>query len=234
MSRPNGGMRPGRGGPRGMATKENLNLKVLGRLIKNLFKDYPVILTLIFICVIVNAAVGVMPAIYIKTITEFIVKGLETGKVSGAAAAWLAIKGDVIKAVIIMASVFLVGIGCNAVQSQLGAIMTQGFLDKTRRRMFDKMQNLPVKFFDVNTHGDVMSYYTNDIDTLRQLISQGIPSIVQAIVTLTVLVCVMIYNSVSLMLVVIFGIIIISLVTKAVGGKSAKYFMRQQAAVGKR
>ncbi len=212
---------------------KNIDPKVIARLIKLLLHDYPVQLIIILICIIVSAIVGVMPAIYIENITSIIVEGLEIARVSTAADAWAAVKPDVISSLITMICIYAVGLASSTTQAQLGAIVTQGFLDKMRKRMFEKMQNLPVKFFDANTHGDIMSYYTNDIDTLRQLISQGIPSIISAAVTLMFLVCVMMYFSVSLMTVVVIGVIAMFKVTKFVGGNSAKYFMQQQKAVGK-
>lgn len=213
--------------------KPQMNPKMLLRLIKLLFKDYPGRLAIIFTCIILVAVVGVMPAVYIENVTALIVDGLELAKTSGAAEAWSVTSPLVLKKLLTMGALYSVGIACGTLKEQLMATVTQGFLDKMRRRMFEKMQDLPVKYFDTNTHGDIMSYYTNDIDTLRQLISQGIPSIFSACITLLVLVCVMMYYSVSLMFVVVVGVIAMTAVTKKVGGNSAKYFMRQQKAVGK-
>ncbi|MBR3767144.1 MAG: ABC transporter ATP-binding protein [Clostridia bacterium] len=217
------------GGP----PKRNIDPKIIVRLIKLLLTDYPGKIIAVLCCLIITAVVGVMPAVYIENITSLIVEGLEIAKTSTAAVAWETVSPKVFQALITMICFYLVGLLSSATQAQLGAIITQGFLDKMRKRMFEKMQDLPVKFFDENTHGDIMSYYTNDIDTLRQLISQGIPSILSAAVTLIFLVCVMIYFSVSLMVVVIVGVFAMFKVTKFVGGNSAKYFMRQQQAVGK-
>ncbi|MBQ6067831.1 MAG: ABC transporter ATP-binding protein [Clostridia bacterium] len=213
--------------------KPKLDVKVVGRLLKLLFRDYPGKLACVFICIIVNAVVGVMPAVYIETITSYIVDGLAIGKAAGFAAAWEQTFPRVTQAVLVMGCLYVVGLTAMTIREQLTAIITQGFLDKMRRRMFDRMQDLPVRFFDANNHGDIMSYYTNDIDTLRQLISQGIPSVFNAAVTLLVLVCVMFYFSVSLMLVVFVGVIVITQITKFVGGNSAKFFIRQQQSMGK-
>ena len=212
---------------------KNIDPGMLLRLIKLLLHDYPVQIIVIICCIIVSAIVGVMPAIYIENITSMIVEGLELTSSVSFEEAWNTVFPEVLSALITMVVIYLVGLASSSTQAQLVAIVTQGFLDKMRKRMFEKMQDLPVKFFDENTHGDIMSYYTNDIDTLRQLISQGIPSIISAAVTLAFLVCVMTYFSVSLMTVVIIGVIAMFKVTKFVGGNSAKYFMKQQAAVGK-
>ena len=213
--------------------KPVMDFKMLFRLLKLLFHDFPGKLAGIFICIIINAVIGVMPAVYIENITSYIVKGLELCKTMSYAEAWNTVRPDVIHILTLMIGLFIVGIAANATQAQLLAFTTQGFLDNMRKRMFEKMEDLPIKYFDRNTHGDIMSFYTNDIDTLRQLISQGIPSIFSACITLAVLICVMIYYSVSLMIVVIFGVIIMTNVTKKVGGNSAKFFMKQQRAVGK-
>ncbi len=212
---------------------KGMDPKVLVRLIKLLLHDYPWHVIAIVCCIILSAVVGVMPAIYIENITSIIIEGLAIAKETSLQGAWEAVLPDVSSALVTMLFIYLAGLISSATQAQLVAIVTQGFLDKMRKRMFEKMQDLPVKFFDANTHGDIMSYYTNDIDTLRQLISQGIPSIISAIITLIFLVCVMIYFSVSLMAVVIVGVFAMFKVTKFVGGNSAKFFMQQQKSVGK-
>ena len=206
--------------PRG----KGIDPKLLLRVLKLFIHDYPVHIALAGLCIVISAIVGVMPAIYIENITDIIVRGLEIAKASSVAAAWETVAPEVFSALSVMVVLYLVGL-CASVLQQLIAIATQGFLDKMRKRMFEKMQDLPVKFFDATNHGDIMSYYTNDIDTLRQLISQGIPSIITALITLSVLICVMTYFSVSLMIVVIVGVIAMFKVTKFVGGNSAKYFM---------
>ena len=102
-----------------------------------------------------------------------------------------------------------------------------------REKMFNSMQDLPIKYFDTHNHGDVMSYYTNDIDTLRQMISQSIPQLIISGVTVVTVLCIMLYFSVWLTLVVLFGVIIMTLVVKKIGGSSSRYFIRQQQAIGR-
>ena len=207
--------------------------KLLVRMLKLFVHDYPVHVIISLLCIVFSAVIGVMPAIYIENITDIIIRGLDIAKNSDVGAAWSAVAPEVISSLVIMAVLFAAGLASSALQQQLIAIATQGFLDKMRKRMFEKMQDLPVKFFDATNHGDIMSYYTNDIDTLRQLISQGVPSIISAVLTLVVLVGVMMYFSVSLMIVVVIGVVAMFKVTKFVGGNSARFFMEQQKAVGK-
>ena len=113
------------------------------------------------------------------------------------------------------------------------AYITQGFLSKMRCKMFDGMQNLPIKYFDTHKHGDIMSHYTNDIDTLRQLISQSIPSLMQAGIVVVTVLFIMLYYSALMTLVVLLGVVAMFFVSKTIGGGSAKYFVRQQQAVGR-
>ena len=113
------------------------------------------------------------------------------------------------------------------------AYMTQGFLDKLRREMFDGMQDLPIKYFDTHQHGDIMSYYTNDIDTLRQLVSQAIPSFIQAGAIVLCVLAIMLYYSVLMTLVLLLGVVAMIFVAKKVGGGSARFFLRQQKSVAK-
>ena len=233
-------VRPPRGSQRGGNVKD-INVGLIKKLLKLLRQDYPVVLICIFICIAVSAAAGVVPAVIVKEITAVMTGALQklpqTSDVNALIAAgkelWQNECAAVVTGVILKyGSILLVGLIATAAREQLVAYLTQGFLDKMRTRLFDKMQDLPVKYFDQNTHGDIMSIYTNDIDTLRQMISQGIPSIFSAAVTLVVLVAIMAYFSISLMVVVVLGVIGMFFVTKKVGGNSAKYFVRQQQSVG--
>lgn len=195
------------------------------RLFKLLFHDYPGMLTITIVCIIISSIVGVLPAVYIKTLTSYIVEGLGSD--------WSSIKGKIITSVTIMIGFYLIGLLATAIFNQLMARVTQGFLHNMRTRMFETMQDLPVKYFDTNNHGDIMSYYTNDTDTLRQMISQGLPQIFSAALTIVCLLLIMIYYSISLMLIVFLGIFIMFKVTKKVGGNSARYFIQQQHSLGK-
>ena len=131
-----------------------------------------------------------------------------------------------------MIGLYVVGIASSFIYTRLMAIITQGFLNKMRQNMLGGMQSLPIKYFDTHTHGDIMSYYTNDIDTLRQLISQSIPQLFTSALTILALVCYMLYLSVWMTLLVFIGVVAMALVTKKVGGNSAKYFVKQQKSIG--
>lgn len=195
------------------------------RLLKMLYKDYPGKLKFITVCIILNSIIGVMPAVYVKTLTTCI----EEGKVVG----WSAVSGKIIHYVLIMICIYIVGLILTTIQSQLMAEVTQGFLHNIRIRMFNKMETLPIKYFDTNTHGDIMSYYTNDTDTLRQIISQSLPQMLSASLTITCLLLIMTYFSITLMIIVFLGIFTITKITKKIGGNSAHFFVKQQKSLGK-
>ena len=112
------------------------------------------------------------------------------------------------------------------------AYMTQGFLCKMRRSMFDGMQDLPIRYFDTHKHGDIMSYYTNDIDTLRQLVSQSLPALLQSCAVVVCVFGIMLYYSVWMTVLLLVGVAAMMLVSKKIGGGSAKYFIRQQRSLG--
>ena len=208
-----------------MKNKETKKKGSIVRLLKLLFHDYPGMLLATTVCIIISAVIGVLPAVYIERLTSYIEIGLTSD--------WDSIKGNIITSVGVMIVFYVIGLAATAIFTQLLAKVTHGFLHNIRTRMFDKMQNLPVKYFDANNHGDIMSYYTNDTDTLRQLISQGLPQFLSAILTITALLLIMLYYSISLMIIVFIGIVIMFRVTKKVGGNSAKYFMKQQHSMGK-
>ena len=198
----------------------------LKRLLKQLFKFYPVLLPITMLLIIISAIVASMPSIFMQKVIGILENTYKLGS-------WNLISSDIIKLVSILASLYFVSLVSIIVYNQLLAIITQGFLKKMRIMMFSHMQKLPIKYFDVNNHGDIMSYYTNDIDTLRQMVSQSIPQLLTSTVTIISLFSIMLYFSVWLTIVVVLGVLFVILVTKLVGGRSAKYFMAQQIAIGK-
>ncbi len=213
---------PPKGAPMGGSKAD---LKPLGRLIRMLFHDYPVMLTVTIICIVLSAVIGVLPALYIESITSYIEEGLLSG--------WDAVSAKILSSLVTMVCIYLVGLVCTAIYTQLMAHVTQGFLHKMRTRMFAGMQKLPIRYFDQNSRGDIMSYYTNDIDTLRQLVSQSLPQLFSAGIVVLGLLLFMLYFSLPLMLIVFLGIFFMTKATKNIGGRSAKYFLRQQKSLGK-
>ena len=140
---------------------------------------------------------------------------------------------DVIRFVIILVCMYAVSLTTGILWNQLMAIITQGTLKKLRDKMFAKMEKLPVKYFDTHNHGDIMSHYTNDIDTLRQLVSQSLPQLLMSSIVVISLIFVMLYFSLWMTLVVMVGAVAMVIVTRKIGGGSARHFVRQQHAIGK-
>lgn len=220
MEKPHGPMESGsKGGP-------GIDPNTLSRLIKMLFKFYPVMIPVTIVCIVIAAVSSAMPAIFQQKVLADIGEWYLTGDWAGAAKV-------IMPKVMILLCIYIVAWFAILCYTQLMAVITQGFLDKLRREMFDKMQNLPIRYFDTNKHGDIMSRYTNDIDTIRQLVSQAIPTTLQCAILLVSVFCIMMYYSVWLTIVVLVGVFVIFKVTKSIGGGSAKYFIRQQKSLGR-
>ena len=202
----------------GKPPKRKINFSVLKRVIKLLFKSYPVLLPLSITCIAVSAVVSAIPAVFLQQVTELIDTSLKAGL------AWEVIGGKIVAKISLLIVFYVLSLITITIDSQLMAYITQGFLSKMRRQMFDGMQNLPIKYFDTNKHGDIMSYYTNDIDTLRQLVSQSIPTLIRSFIIVTTVLFVMISYSLWLTLLLLVGVFFMFLVTKKIGGGSAKYF----------
>ena len=210
--------------PRGPRGKFNPN--TFKRIIKMLFKFYPVMMPLTIACILFSAVTAAMPAVFQQKVIADIETFITTGD-------WETAKQVILPKVFILIGLYVVSIIAITLYNQLMVFITQGFLNKMRIHMFEKMQTLPVKYFDQNKHGDIMSHYTNDVDTMRELISRSLPSLLQATVVVVSVLSIMLYYSVWMTLVVLLGVIVMAFVSKTVGGGSAKYFMRQQKAIGK-
>ncbi|MBQ4599970.1 MAG: ABC transporter ATP-binding protein [Clostridia bacterium] len=204
------------------------DMRVLGRTLKMLWQCYPVLLPVTCVCIVCSAIVSAIPSIFTKNVLDVITEFLEAGSTDYAAAS-----AKILPMILFLIALYVTALILIATYQQLMAYMTQGFLSKMRCKMFDGMQNLPIRYFDTHKHGDIMSHYTNDIDTLRQLVSQSLPSLLNAsIIVLTVL-SIMLYYSILMTLIVLAGVCLMILVSKKAGGGSAKYFIRQQMSMGK-
>ena len=224
MSKPVGG--PMRGPqPRGV---RKLDVRMLGRVVKLLFHYYPVLVPIAMCCILFSSVVSSIPSIFVQRVLAVVTHHLDAGSLD-----WAAAKAEIVPLVGVLITLYVVSIVVMTLQGQLMAYITQGFLSKLRCRMFDGMQDLPIKYFDTNKHGDIMSHYTNDIDTLRQLVSQSLPSLMQSTVVVVTVISIMLYFSVWMTLVVLCGVALLFTITGKVGGGSAKYFFRQQESVGK-
>ena len=201
------------------------NFSSLGRVVRKLFDYYPRLAPLTVVLVLFSSAVSSIPSLFVQNVLAVIEKWYKTGD-------WAAAKPEVLHYLTILSVLYVLSLISLVCYTQIMAYMTQGFLDKLRREMFDGMQDLPISYFDTHKHGDIMSHYTNDIDTLRQLVSQALPTLIQSGAIVLVVFAIMLYFSIWLTLVLVLGIVAMFFVTKVVGGGSAKYFMRQQKATG--
>ena len=206
-----------------MKSKKQGTLK---RVIKMLFEFYPVLMPLVVVCVLLNAVVSSIPAIFMQNIIALVEQSWQSGD-------WAAVSGEIGKFVGILVTLYAVSLAAGVAFTQMMAVVSQGTLKKLREKMFNGMQDFPIKYFDTHNHGDIMSYYTNDIDTLRQMISQSFPQLMISLIMVMTVFGLMVYYSLWMALVVVVGVVFMVTVTKKVGGNSAKYFIRQQAAMGR-
>ena len=213
------GPRGFKGGPKAKNTKGTLL-----RLFKFLFKYYKTYLIIVAVCIFLSALAGTVSTLFLNQLLLVIGDGINTG--------FNSVSGRLMQVIGLMIGFYALGVITTFIYSQLMAVVTQGFLDKMRQNMFGSMQSLPIKYFDTHTHGDIMSYYTNDIDTLRQLISQSIPQLLTSFLTIVALLFYMLFLSVWMTLVVFLGVFAMTMVTKKIGGNSARYFVKQQKAIG--
>jgi ABC transporter related protein len=213
--------------------KSGISIHTFRRIIKILYESYPKLIPFTAFCIVFSAIVNAVPSIFVQKILAVVTECLENGLSSGAAGIdWSEASGKIIPLIIALIVLYILSIISMTIYSQLMAVITQGFLSKLRCRMFDGMQNLPIGYFDTHKHGDIMSYYTNDIDTLRQLVSQSLPQLLQSIVIVAAVLGIMIWYSVWMTLIVAVGVAAMIFVSGKIGGSSAKYFIRQQRSIG--
>ena len=198
----------------------------LARLLKMLFKFYPVLVPVTILCIIFSAITAAIPSIFTQNVVAAIENWVQTGD-------WETASKTIIPMVSLLIAFYVLSISAITLYTQRTVTITQGFLCKLRRQMFDGMQDLPIKFFDTNKTGDIMSYYTNDIDPIRPLISQSLPMLLQSVVIVAAVFSIMIWYSVWMTVVVILGVLAMILISKKIGGGSAKYFLKQQKSIGR-
>ena len=194
---------------------------LMRRILAFLFRSYPVLVPLTAFCILFTAVVSSIPAIFMQKVFALIEKWQAGGDVAGAMT-------EILPTVAVLAALYVVSIISITLYNQLMAYITQGFLSKLRCRMFDGMQDLPIRYFDTHKHGDIMSYYTNDIDALRELVSRSLPQLLQSCTIILTVLGIMLYYSVWMTLVVLGGVVAMLFVSKKVGGGSARFFVRQQ------
>ena len=216
---------PGRRG-RGPASMSQVkdSMGSIKRVLGMYIKQFPVLTWVVVICNIYNAVAAAMPAVFLQKVTAVLEETIESGD-------WETAKIKIVSFLIPLIIIYSLASILSIVQSQVQAYMTQKFLHKLRTDLFNKMQTLPLRYFDTHKHGDIMSHYTNDIDTLRQLVSMALPTILRAGVVVISVFIIMLNYSIWMTFIMIAGIIAMMFATGKVGAGSAKYFIRQQRAV---
>ena len=218
-------MPPRPNGPR-LSMKESmkqLDKKTLFRLLSYM-KPYRLHLVFVFICIAVSAFASVMSSLFLKSLIDDYISPLlleSNPNFSG-----------LLYALLQMAVIYVIGAFSTLFYNRTMAVVSQGTLKKIRDEMFEHMQTLPIKFFDTHTHGDIMSFYTNDTDTLRQMISQSIPQTLSSIFTVVSVFCSMLTLSIWLTLFLIAFLFVMFKIVGKVTAKSGSYFVRQQQSLG--
>ncbi len=215
---------PGPRGPMGPRPKIKGSGKTVKGLLSFVDKKSRIYFIIVFLCILISAVATTASSVFLKSlIDDYITPMLSEAIPSFAPLA---------KALMMMALIYAVGIFSSWLYNFLMVIISQGILKNVRDTMFSHMQTLPIKYFDTHLHGDIMSRYTNDADTLRQMISQSIPQTISSMVSIIVTLVAMIGTNIWLTLFVLFTVFLMILVMKNIGGKSSKYFVLQQKSIG--
>ncbi len=225
--KPQGGMpMGGPHGPRGMGPRQPINKKVLLRVLSYLKPYWPRLLV-VFFCIVLDAIATASAATFLGTLIDDYIVPLLADAASGIAPVYTGLLTAILK----MAGLYLLAVVAVFLQSRIMAIISHSILKNVRNEMFAHMQLLPIRYFDTHTHGEVMSFYTNDTDTLRQLISQTLPNVFSSAISLLVVFISMLNCSVWLTLVVVLCTLAMLKVTGKLGAKSGTFFVKQQTSL---
>ena len=214
-------------GPKGMkgGPKSKDPIKTLKRLLAYIMKRYKFRYLFVLVCIAISSVVQVIGTMFMKTLIDDYILPMVDGR--------MASFQPLIEALTTMACIYVIGIICTYTYNIMMMYIAQGVLKGIRDDMFAHMETLPIKYFDTHQHGDIMSHYTNDTDTLRQMVSQSIPNLFSSSITLISTLISMIILSVPLTLLVFVGVFVMLKVSGKIGGNSAKYFVAQQQSLGK-
>ena len=216
-------------GPRGRVVTGGLpkfnqiDKNVVKRLLSYIFRDYKKEFILVIFCIIISSCTSVAGSLFIEILIDDYIEPM----IGVSNPIWTGL----FKALGIMAIVYILGIIATFIYNRVIAKISQGILRNIRNEMFTGMQKLPIKYFDTHTYGEVMSYYTNDADTLREMISRSVPQFISSFISIVAVFCAMLYTSIYLTLMTLLFVGIMFLVTAKVGGKAGKYFVGRQKAI---
>ena len=202
-------------------------MKNMGRLLKYLWKYYPIQFILVIVFILISSAASVLGSLFMGRIIDFIDSDqmVKAASINDARFDLLGQK------ILLMAGIYVLGIAGNYGYQRLTAVMSQGVQKRIRDELFNHMESLPLRYFDSRPRGDIMSIYTNDIDSLREMLSRSVPLIFSSVVTMVVVLVAMIISSWILTMIVLGFFIIELFVILYVTKQSAKYFIAQQIAL---
>ena len=219
---------PMRNNPANMGKKISLDKnqsKALKRLAAYIWKGYKFRFILVFLCIVVTSVVSAASASFVGSVFDKYISVL----IGSANPDY----SELVSAILRTGGIFLFGIIAILVQNLVMVFITQNIMKDVRDDMFSHMQTLPIRYFDTHTHGDIMSHYTNDAETLRQMVSQSIPQLMSSIITIVVYLVIMLITNVWLTLFVLLFVGLTLMITGKVAGKSGKYFGMQQQELGR-
>nr|WP_039865342.1 ABC transporter ATP-binding protein [Holdemania filiformis] len=212
--------------PRNVGTNgEKLNTQVLGRLMSYILKRYKFRYAIVLICIIISSLASVASSVFMKTLID----GYITPMIQSANPDFT----PLFQALSMMACIYMAGVVTKLISQKVLIVISQGTMNNLRNDLFSNMEKLPIQYFDTHAHGDIMSVYTNDIDTLRQVISQSIPEFLSSLFTIVSVFFSMIVMSVPLTLVTLMMVVVMQFALQKIMRKSGRYFGAQQRQLGK-
>ena len=214
-------------GPKGIkgGPKSKDPIKTLKRLLAFIMKRYKYRYMIVMVCIAISSLISVIGTLFMKTLIDDYILPMVDGRIQSFE--------PLIRALMFMVGIYGIGIVCNYAYNLIMMYVSQNVLKDVRDEMYAHMETLPIKYFDTHQHGDIMSHYTNDTDTLRQMVSQSIPNLFSSAITLTSTLVSMLILSIPLTVVVLLGVVVMLAVSGKIGGNSAKYFIEQQQSLGK-
>lgn len=204
--------------------KDGLSIKALGRILAMIVENYKATTVVVLLCIFGSTLITVKGTLFMQTLIDDYIIPL-----TGAADPDF---GPLAAALVRLACMYLIGVGLAFAYNRIMVNVSQGTLKKLRIKLFTHMESLPIKYFDTHAHGDIMSVYTNDVDTLRQLISQSLPQIIQSIISIATTFVSMLFLDVPLTMVTLAMTVVMLAATSKLGGKSGAYFAAQQRDLG--
>ncbi len=212
-------------GPHGMGSGsiKDVNKGTVKRLLSYVGK-YRIRLIFVVVSIIISAFTGAIASLFLKTLIDDYITPMLLQAVPDFS--------GLFRVILMMGGIYIIGVLASLFYTRTMVSISQGVLKRIRDELFSKMQSLPIRYFDSHSHGDLMSHYTNDIDTLRQMISQSLPQMFSSVVTIVAVLSAMLYLSLWMTGVVILFVFIVLNIVKIIAGRSGKYFVEQQKSLG--